>query len=328
MSALLQVNDLRVSFTTDGGVVRAVDGVSFDLKRGEILAVVGESGSGKSVTAQTLIGLTRASNSAITGAIDFGGRDINSLDDGALREIRGEHIAMVFQDPMTSLNPVYRVGDQIIEMIRAHRDVSKAEARDKAVELLRAVGIPHPEQRVSDYPHEFSGGMRQRVMIAMALALEPEVLIADEPTTALDVTVQAQILRLVDRLNQERELAVVLITHDLGVVAEVADRVVVMYAGQIVEDGTLDEIFYDPQHPYTWGLLGSLPRVEDTNQERLQQIPGQPPSLLNPPTGCRFAARCAHAFSKCTQPPPLEDRKGDGHLDRCWLTPEEKRTLR
>lgn len=328
MSALLQVTDLKVNFTTDGGVVRAVDGVSFGLKRGEILAVVGESGSGKSVTAQTLIGLTRASNAAITGTIDFDGRDINSLDDGSLREIRGEHIAMVFQDPMTSLNPVYRVGDQIIEMIRAHRDLSKAEARAKAVELLRAVGIPHPEQRVTDYPHEFSGGMRQRVMIAMALALEPEVLIADEPTTALDVTVQAQILRLVDRLNQERELAVVLITHDLGVVAEVADRVVVMYAGQIVEDGTLDEIFYDPQHPYTWGLLGSLPRVEDTQRERLQQIPGQPPSLLNPPTGCRFAARCAHAFDKCTQPPPLEDRLGDGHLDRCWLTPEEKRTLR
>lgn len=328
MSALLQVTDLKVSFTTDGGVVRAVDGVSFDLKPGEILAVVGESGSGKSVTAQTLIGLTRASNAVIDGAIDFDGRDINTLDDEALREVRGEHIAMVFQDPMTSLNPVYRVGDQIIEMIRAHRDVSKAEARAKAVELLRAVGIPHPERRVSDYPHEFSGGMRQRVMIAMALALEPEVLIADEPTTALDVTVQAQILRLVDRLNQERKLAVVLITHDLGVVAEVADRVVVMYAGQIVEDGTLDEIFYDPQHPYTWGLLGSLPRVEDTQRGRLQQIPGQPPSLLNPPTGCRFAARCAYAFDKCTQPPPLEDRLGDGHLDRCWLTPEEKRTLR
>ncbi|MBU8808061.1 ABC transporter ATP-binding protein [Mycolicibacterium goodii] len=328
MSALLQVTDLKVSFTTDGGVVRAVDGVSFDLKPGEILAVVGESGSGKSVTAQTLIGLTRASNAAIAGAIDFGGRDINTLDDEALREVRGEHIAMVFQDPMTSLNPVYRVGDQIIEMIRAHRDVSKAEARAKAVELLRAVGIPHPERRISDYPHEFSGGMRQRVMIAMALALEPEVLIADEPTTALDVTVQAQILRLVDRLNQERKLAVVLITHDLGVVAEVADRVVVMYAGQIVEDGTLDEIFYDPQHPYTWGLLGSLPRVEDTQRGRLQQIPGHPPSLLNPPSGCRFAARCAHAFDKCSQPPPLADHLGDGHLDRCWLTPEEKRTLR
>ncbi|MHC9291309.1 ABC transporter ATP-binding protein [Mycobacterium sp. LTG2003] len=326
--ALLQVTDLRVRFATDEGVVRAVDGVSFSLEPGEILAVVGESGSGKSVTAQTLIGLTRSSNAAIEGSIDFGGRDINGLDDDALRSVRGEHIAMVFQDPMTSLNPVYRVGDQIIEMIRAHRDVSKAQAREQAVDLLRAVGIPHPERRVHDYPHEFSGGMRQRVMIAMALALEPDVLIADEPTTALDVTVQAQILRLVDQLNRDRDLAVVLITHDLGVVAEVADRVVVMYAGQIVEDGTLDEIFYDPQHPYTWGLLGSLPRVEDSHPARLPQIPGQPPSLLNPPSGCRFAPRCPHVFDHCSQPPPLENRNGGSHLDRCWLAPEDKRTLR
>ncbi|MCV7287511.1 ABC transporter ATP-binding protein [Mycolicibacterium wolinskyi] len=325
---LLQVTDLYVRFATDEGVVRAVDGVSFSLKPGEILAVVGESGSGKSVTAQTLIGLTRSSNAAIEGSIDFGGREINGLDDDELRDVRGEHIAMVFQDPMTSLNPVYRVGDQIIEMIRAHRDVAKAQAREQAVELLRAVGIPHPERRVHDYPHEFSGGMRQRVMIAMALALEPEVLIADEPTTALDVTVQAQILRLVDQLNRDRELAVVLITHDLGVVAEVADRVVVMYAGQIVEDGSLEEIFYDPQHPYTWGLLGSLPRVEDSHPDRLPQIPGQPPSLLNPPSGCRFAPRCPHVFDQCSQPPPLESRDGGSHLDRCWLQPAEKRALR
>jgi oligopeptide/dipeptide ABC transporter ATP-binding protein len=228
---------------------------------------------------------------------------------------------MIFQDPMTSLNPVYRVGDQMIEMIRAHREVSKREARERAVDLLRQVGIPNPERRVHDYPHEFSGGMRQRVMIAMALSLDPDVLIADEPTTALDVTVQAQILRLLDQLNRERGLAVVLITHDLGVVAEIADRVAVMYAGQIVEEATLDELFYDPLHPYTWGLLGSLARLDTPNPERLAQIPGQPPSLLHPPTGCRFAARCPHEFDECAQPPPLDH-------DRCWLQPDDQRRLR
>jgi ABC-type dipeptide/oligopeptide/nickel transport system ATPase component len=232
---ILSVEDLSVSFATDGGVVRAVEGVSFDLAAGEILAIVGESGSGKSVTAQTVLGLTRAPNTTITGAVRFDGRDLTQLDDRQLRDVRGERIAMIFQDPMTSLNPVYRVGDQIAEMIRAHRDLSKRAALDRAVELLHTVGIPNPERRVRDYPHEFSGGMRQRVMIAMALSLDPDVLIADEPTTALDVTVQAQILRLLERLNAERGLAVVLITHDLGVVAEVADRVAVMYAGQLVE---------------------------------------------------------------------------------------------
>jgi oligopeptide/dipeptide ABC transporter ATP-binding protein len=325
MSPILTVRDLQVSFRTDDGVVHAVDGVSFEVSPGEVVAVVGESGSGKSVTAQTLIGLTRAPNSKITGSVMFQGADLIDLPDDQFRAVRGEHIAMVFQDPMTSLNPVYRVGDQIAEMIRAHRDVSKSEARSRAVELLRSVGIPNPERRVRDYPHEFSGGMRQRVMIAMALALDPEVLIADEPTTALDVTIQAQILRLLENLNRDRNLSVVLITHDLGVVAELADRVVVMYAGQIVEDGTLDEIFYNPQHPYTWGLLGSIARLDEPRPERLTQIAGQPPSLLNPPTGCRFAARCKYAFDKCTQPPTLEARLGDAsHLDRCWLTPAEK----
>jgi oligopeptide/dipeptide ABC transporter ATP-binding protein len=217
---------------------------------------------------------------------------------------------------------VYRVGDQIAEMIRAHRDVSKRDARDRAVELLQSVGIPNPERRVRNYPHEFSGGMRQRVMIAMALALDPDVLIADEPTTALDVTVQAQILRLIERLNAERGLAVVLITHDLGVVAEVADRVAVMYAGQIVEDATLDALFYDPQHPYTWGLLGSLARLDQPRPARLAQIGGQPPSLASPPPGCRFAPRCPHVFDKCSEPPPLTDG------NRCWLSPEQKRQLR
>jgi oligopeptide/dipeptide ABC transporter ATP-binding protein len=317
----LSVEDLRVSFATDGGVVRAVDGVSFNLADGEILAIVGESGSGKSVTAQTVLGLTRAPNATITGTVRFDGRDLTKLDDSGLREVRGRRIAMIFQDPMTSLNPVYRVGDQIVEMIRAHRKVSKREAKQRAVELLTSVGIPNPERRVDHYPHEFSGGMRQRVMIAMALALDPDVLIADEPTTALDVTVQAQILRLLQKLNTERGLAVVLITHDLGVVAEIADRVAVMYAGQIVEDASLSDIFYDPQHPYTWGLLGSIARLDEDRPARLAQIVGQPPSLLNPPTGCRFAARCPHEFDKCSEPPPL-----DG--DRCWLSPDDKRRLR
>ena len=328
MTPLLTVVDLKVSFATEDGVVRAVDGVTFELAAGEILAIVGESGSGKSVTAQTITGLTRAPNARISGSVTYRGRELNGLDDDQLRDVRGEQIAMVFQDPMTSLNPVYRVGRQIAEMIRAHRDVSHREAEERAVELLRSVGIPNPERRVRHYPHEFSGGMRQRVMIAMALALEPQVLIADEPTTALDVTVQAQILRLIDELNRDRDLAVVLITHDLGVVAEVADRVLVMYAGQIVEDATLDEIFYDPQHPYTWGLLGSLTRLDQPRGDRLRQITGQPPSLLAPPPGCRFAPRCPYVFEKCHELPTLEARAGGAHLDRCWLDPAEKKRLR
>jgi len=319
---MLSVENLSVRFATDGGTVHAVDDVSFELAAGEILAIVGESGSGKSVTAQTVLGLTRAPNTTITGAVRFDGQDLTQLNDRQLRDIRGERIAMIFQDPMTSLNPVYRVGAQIAEMIRAHRDVSKGEARDRAVELLASVGIPNPERRVRSYPHEFSGGMRQRVMIAMALALDPDVLIADEPTTALDVTVQAQILRLLEKLNAERGLAVVMITHDLGVVAEVADRVAVMYAGQIVEDATLESLFYDPKHPYTWGLLGSLARLDQPRPVRLAQIAGQPPSLIAPPSGCRFAPRCPHAFEKCAEPPPLHDG------DRCWLDLEQKRRLR
>jgi peptide/nickel transport system ATP-binding protein/oligopeptide transport system ATP-binding protein len=324
MNAILTVDDLRVSFATEDGVLTAVDGVSFELDAGEVLAIVGESGCGKSVTAQTLTGLTQASNARITGSVNYRGREINGLSDNQLRDVRGEQIAMVFQDPMSALNPVYRVGDQITEMIRAHRDVSKKEARSQAVELLRSVGIPNPERRVRLYPHEFSGGMRQRVMIAMALALEPDVLIADEPTTALDVTIQAQILQLIDRLNRERGLAVIIITHDLGVVAEIADRVLVMYAGQVVEDATLDEIFYEPKHPYTWGLLGSLARLDQPRTTRLAQIPGAPPSLLSPPPGCRFAPRCSHVFDECIELPPLEPRTGGGHLDRCWLDAEVK----
>jgi oligopeptide/dipeptide ABC transporter ATP-binding protein len=324
---VLSVDDLHVSFATEDGVVRAVDGVTFGLRSGEILAIVGESGSGKSVTAQTIMGLTRTPNARISGRIDYGGRDLVAATEEELMSIRGQEIAMIFQDPMTSLNPVYRVGDQIVEAIRAHTDEPKERAKEKAIELLDAVGIPDPRERADNYPHEFSGGMRQRAMIAMGLALEPKLLIADEPSTALDVTIQAQILRLLEQLNRDRDLAVIVITHDLGVVAEIADRVLVMYGGRIVESGTLDQIFYDPQHPYTWGLLGSLARPDRPRARRLSQIKGQPPSLLAPPQGCHFRPRCPHEFTKCTQIPPLEDR-GAGHADRCWLSAEQKKGLR
>jgi len=328
---LLTVEDLRVGFTTEAGRLQAVDGVSFDLAPGEVLAIVGESGSGKSVTAQTIMGLTRSPNATIEGSVQLAGEELIDASDAELRKVRGEQIGMIFQDPMTSLNPVYRVGAQIVEAIRAHDSgIPKAEARERAIELLDSVGIRDAARRVNDYPHEFSGGMRQRAMIAMGLALEPRVLIADEPTTALDVTVQAQILRLLEQLNRERELATILITHDLGVVAEIADRVLVMYAGKVIEEGTLDEIFYDPQHPYTWGLLGSLSRLDQPRPQRLPQISGAPPSLLNPPQGCAFRPRCPHAFDRCTTVPDLEARLPDapGHRDRCWLEPEQKRALR
>jgi oligopeptide/dipeptide ABC transporter ATP-binding protein len=328
-TALLKVDDLHVSFQTEEGLVRAVDGVSFELRRGEVLAVVGESGSGKSVTAMTLMGLTRGPNARIEGQASLNGTDLIAASEDELRKVRAAEMSMIFQDPMTSLNPVYRVGDQIVEQILAHEDISKGEANQRAVELLESVGIPDAPERVRAYPHEFSGGMRQRAMIAMALSLSPEILIADEPTTALDVTIQAQILRLLERLNRDRGLAVILITHDLGVVAEFAERVLVMYGGRVVESGTLDQIFYDPQHPYTWGLLGSVTRLDRPRTHRLAQIKGQPPSLVSPPDGCHFRTRCPHVFSRCTEVPPLEARVGDGgHADRCWLSPEQKRNLR
>ena len=328
---LLSVSDLRVGFATEGGLLQAVDGVSFDLEPGEVLAIVGESGSGKSVTAQTIIGLTRSQNSRIEGSVKLDGEELVEASDAEMRRLRGERVAMVFQDPMTSFNPVYRLGNQIVEAIRAHRgNVGKQQARERVVELFEAVGIPDPARRVDDYPHEFSGGMRQRAMIAMALALEPEVLIADEPTTALDVTIQAQILALLEELNRKRNLATILITHDLGVVAEVADRVLVMYGGKVVEEGTLDEIFYDPQHPYTWGLLGSLTRLDRPRPKRLPQISGSPPSLLALPDGCSFRPRCPHEFAKCSELPELRERLTDAprHCDRCWLEPEQKRAKR
>jgi oligopeptide/dipeptide ABC transporter ATP-binding protein len=330
MTPLLEVSDLRVSFATEEGIVKAVDTVSFAVEQGEILAIVGESGCGKTVTALTLMGLSRGPNAQVAGSVRFAGKELVTASEGELRHVRAERIAMIFQDPMSSLNPVYRVGDQIVEQILAHENTSKEEAQARAVEALRSVGIPNPERRVRSYPHEFSGGMRQRAMIAMGLSLEPDILIADEPTTALDVTIQAQILKLLEKLNAERGLAVILITHDLGVVAEIADRALVMYAGRVVEQGTLDEIFYDPQHPYTWGLLGSLTRLDRPRPSRLPSIAGQPPSLISPPAGCHFRPRCPHEFVSCKRVPALKQRLPEqpGHLDRCWLEPETKRAAR
>jgi len=326
---LLRMDDLRVHFDTDEGVVKAVDGLSLEVARGEMLGIVGESGSGKSVANMTILGLTRASNAAITGRIEFEGRDLIGMTDDDLRAIRGNEISMIFQDPLSSLHPFYKVGKQLVEAIQVHQTLDEKAAIARATELLGLVGIPDPERRIGEYPHEFSGGMRQRVMIAMALTNDPKLLIADEPTTALDVTTQAQILQLIERLRQEFGMAVIMITHDLGVVAEVADRVMVMYAGRAVESGTLEQIFYDPQHPYSWGLLGSLTRIDQPRQARLAQIAGQPPSLISPPSGCHFRNRCPHAFDKCVETPELEQRVADaGHTDRCWLDPERKKVLR
>jgi oligopeptide/dipeptide ABC transporter ATP-binding protein len=326
---LLDVKDLQVRFATEDGIVRAVDGVSFTLDRGEVLGIVGESGSGKSVTAMTILGLTRGTNTRYEGEILYKGQNLLTQSESSLRAVRGAEIAMIFQDPMTSLNPVYKVGAQIVEAILAHEDVPARTAKGRAVELLRQVGIPNPQQRVDDYPHQFSGGMRQRAMIAMALSCNPDVLIADEPTTALDVTIQAQILELIDKLKDDFDSAVIMITHDLGVVAEVADEILVMYAGRVVEHGEKREVFYDPQHPYTWGLLGSIPRLDRPKPKRLHSIQGSPPSLINPPAGCKFRPRCPHAFEKCQEEPALENRVATkGHLDRCWLTIEEKKQLR
>jgi peptide/nickel transport system ATP-binding protein len=318
--ALLEVNDLKTYFRTDDGIVKAVDGVSFEVEKGQTLGIVGESGSGKSVTCLTIMGLNAKRNTITSGSATFRGDDLLKMNSRRLRDIRGNDIAMIFQDPMTSLNPVHSIGKQLVEAILLHRDVTRAQARARALELLKAVGIPRADRRVDDYPHQFSGGMRQRVMIAMALVNDPDLLIADEPTTALDVTTQAQILELMNRLQREFGSAIIIITHDLGVVAETADDVVVMYAAQIAEQGPVDEIFKRPHHPYTWGLLGSLPRL-DTDTERLVQIPGQPPSLLNPPRGCRFHPRCPYVMNVCKQEEPeLKQVTGDhDHFQRCWL---------
>ena len=327
---LLTVDELRVSFATEEGVVQAVEDVSLHLMPGEILAIVGESGSGKSVTAMTLMGLTRSPNAMFEGTAHYKGSELINASEDQLRRVRGAEIAMIFQDPMTSLNPVMKIGAQIIEQIQEHEALPDKQARERAIELLEKVGIPRARERVDNYPFEFSGGMRQRVVIALALSCNPSVLIADEPTTALDVTIQAQILQRMRELREETGAAIILVTHDLGVVADIADRIAVMYSGRIVEEGTLDQIFYDPQHPYTWGLLGSIARVDRPRPQRLPAIAGMPPSLSDRPEGCHFRPRCPHEFSKCAEVPPLQARLDgqSGHCDRCWLTPDEKREKR
>jgi peptide/nickel transport system ATP-binding protein len=329
MAPLLEVEDLKVHFETEDGLVRAVDGISYTVDRGETFGIVGESGSGKSVSSLTMLGLTRARNARISGTVRFDGRDLLGASEDDLREIRGNEIAMIFQDPLSSLHPFYKVGSQIAEGVRAHRDVSKAQAWDRAVEMLSLVGIPEPRKRADSYPHEFSGGMRQRAMIAMALANDPKLLIADEPTTALDVTVQAQILELIERLQSEFDTAVVVITHDLGVVAEMADAIAVMYAGRIVEKADTDTIFAAPEHPYTWGLLSSIPRLDSPRGEELVPIQGRPPSLITLPGGCSFHPRCPYVREAHKRTDPkLEPVAGaTSHEVACLLATETRRKL-
>ncbi|MEN8699063.1 ABC transporter ATP-binding protein [Bacillus infantis] len=320
MEKLLEVKDLRVSFQTYGGEVQAVRGVSFDLHKGETLAIVGESGSGKSVTSQTIMKLIPMPPGRIAGGqILLNGDDIVPKSEKEMEKIRGKEISMIFQDPMTSLNPTMKIGRQIMEVLIKHQNMSSSAAKERATELLRLVGIPMPEKRVNQYPHEFSGGMRQRAMIAIALAASPKLLIADEPTTALDVTIQAQILDLMKDLQSKMDTSIIFITHDLGVVANVADRVAVMYAGQIVEMGTVDEIFYDPRHPYTWGLLASMPSLENSNQTELTAIPGTPPDLTNPPAGDAFAARNQFALAIDFEEEPPMYQISETHFAKTWL---------
>ncbi|WP_028057295.1 ABC transporter ATP-binding protein [Candidatus Solirubrobacter pratensis] len=330
MSApLLEVEDLRVHFETDDGLVKAVDGISYTVERGQTLGIVGESGSGKSVSSLTVMGLTRARNARISGSVRFDGKDLLTTSDEEIRNIRGDDVAMIFQDPLSSLHPFYKVGTQIAEAVRAHREVSKAQAWDRAVEMLGLVGIPEPRKRADAYPHEFSGGMRQRAMIAMALANDPKLLIADEPTTALDVTVQAQILELIERLQSEFDTAVVVITHDLGVVAEMADEIAVMYAGRIVEKADADTIFAAPEHPYTWGLLSSIPRLDAPRGEELVPIAGRPPSLINLPGGCSFHPRCPYVREAHKHVDPTLDPvpAHPDHKVACLLASDVRRRL-
>ena len=318
--ALLELRGLTVDFATDDGVVHAVDGIDLALDRGRTLGLVGESGCGKSVTSLAIMGLLPPENSKVGGAVVFEGRDLLTLDAHLLRDLRGARLAMIFQEPMTSLNPSYTIGDQIIEAIQRHQDLDKAAARARAIEVLKLVRIPSPEKRVDDYPHKLSGGMRQRAMIAMALACGPQLLIADEPTTALDVTIQAQILDLMCGLRRDTGTAIILITHDLGVVAEMADDVAVMYAGQIVERAAVHDLFARPEHPYTVGLLGSIPRL-DEKRERLPSIEGRMPDMTRPPPGCRFAARCPFVEPECIAAPPVLVEVAPGHLSRCRRAP-------
>jgi peptide/nickel transport system ATP-binding protein len=319
---LLDVRDLRVTFQSRSGTVTAVDGLDLRVAPGEVVGIVGESGSGKSVSMMSILGLLRSANTTVTGHAHFRGADLLAMSDKELRQVRGRQIAMIFQDPMTALTPVYTVGWHIAEQLRAHTSMSRAGAKARAIELLEAVGIPNAARRVSAYPHELSGGMRQRAVIAMALSCNPALLIADEPTTALDVTTQAQILDLLRSLQREYSSAIVLITHDIGVVSTLADRVVVMYGGKPVEEGGRREVIRTARHPYTRGLLASIPRIDGPGKERLEAIPGAPPSLADPPTGCRFAPRCSHRFDRCAEQPALTG--ASSHRSACWLTAEDR----
>lgn len=330
MEKLLDVKELYVSFDTYAGEVQAVRGVNFDLGVAETLAIVGESGCGKSVTAQSIMKLIPMPPGRIkSGNVVFNGREVTTLSEKQMEAVRGSEMGMIFQDPMTSLNPTMKIGKQITEGLMKHQKLSRKAAIEKAVEMLKLVGIPNPEKRITQYPHEFSGGMRQRAMIAIALACKPRLLIADEPTTALDVTIQAQILDLMRELKEKLDTSIILITHDLGVVADMAERIVVMYAGKIVEQGTVDDIFYNPQHPYTWGLLKSVPRIDAENKEHLLPITGSPPDLFSPPQGCAFAARCEYSMNICYESQPEMTDCGEGQQCACWLkhpdAPEVKR---
>lgn len=322
MEKILEVKDLNVTFDTYSGSVQAVRGVNFDLRKGETLAIVGESGSGKSVTTKALMGLIpKPAGKIPKGEILFDGKDLTKLNDKQMSKIRGRDISMIFQDPMTSLNPTMKIGKQIMESLIKHQKMNKAKARERAIELLELVGIPKPADRIDQYPHQFSGGMRQRVVIAIALACNPKILLADEPTTALDVTIQAQILELMKDIQKKTDASIVFITHDLGVVANVADRVAVMYAGKIVEIGTVDDIFYNPKHPYTWGLIGSMPTL-DSDGEELIAIPGSPPDLTNPPKGDAFAARNPYVMKIDTEMEPPMFKVSDTHYAATWLLHE------
>lgn len=327
MEKILEVDDLHVTFTTYGGTVQAVRGVSFDLHKGETLAIVGESGCGKSVTSNAIMRLIPDPPGKITnGTINFKGTDLAKLSEKKMRSIRGVDISMVFQDPMTALNPTLTIGTQLTEGLREHQKLSASAAQEKALQMLELVGIPNPEERMKQYPHQFSGGMRQRIVIAIALICQPELLIADEPTTALDVTIQAQILELFDQIQQATGVSIILITHDLGVVAKVADRIAVMYAGKIIETGTKREIFYESEHPYTQGLLNSVPRLDRRGAE-LSSIDGTPPDLFAPPEGCPFAARCEHAMVVCNKMYPEQTTLSESHEVNCWLQDDRAKKL-
>jgi oligopeptide transport system ATP-binding protein len=319
MEKLLQINNLHTSFYTHVGEVKSVRGVSIDLEKGQAIGIVGESGSGKSITMMSLMRLLSDNGKIKEGEIIFNGKDLSKLSEREMEKIRGNEIGMIFQDPMTSLNPVFTIGNQLLEPLIKHKKLNKADATKKAIDMLKLVGIPSPERRMKQYPHEFSGGMRQRAMIAMALVCEPKLLIADEPTTALDVTIQAQILELMKDLKSKIDMSIILITHDLGVVADVCDRINVMYGGTVVESGTSRDIFYNPKHPYTWGLLNSIPNPKEDIKERLKPIEGTPPDLLRPPVGCPFAPRCDYAMKICLSERPKQFDIKDGHCSACWL---------